>query len=751
MIISSLLGPKYDHAWWCSAVGSARKCLWLSLVVVVLGGCKTTTDTQTIRANSVPPQVEKSTARVTFVQWTDPHLFDAGSGRHDEGVEEEALDNRSALHWAVLETNRLALSEHPTVDFVVITGDFGLENVQLPERKGVVGRKCECPRHETTNEGPVEPVTLDQAADEVARELSALVVKRIYLVPGDNDICHEDPADMHRWAEFVFALTAKIQSRHDALLANLSVGYPNQKNDRLAVPTAPQVVDLTYTLRRLYDDGDPRVVALFPQGSAPEKLPTVPASVNGFYLIGLNSAYFKPHDGDLQKRADQQSKRELEFLISQFVPHASHLIFTHIPDIDDPRRDPAEARKSMPDKASSWKIATATRKNWHDDILKRGDVVGVFAGHFHATRREIYPHNFDYGQKPDQLTAGKFWIAPPLSATQQWMLPQEKSARGLLLVSVAGNGAVRASPETGETVLPTPIWYSTSDQKTAAEGDSDLIAARAFELDGKWDQAAEAYARALKSSDARVRATATRNYSHDRLVTRKWWWQGGYYFPPLRWVFVHPRRTELAIPVLLLFLLIIRLLRQIKVFSFLGLLVKFLVVPPFRGKAIMNTPVAITKDATADEFGAQIQAATEEIRQRLLREQENWAARQIALLSPSSGALDQLVGSIPDLEKAKVGTLVKFLFKILQLFRWSVDSGLAVFADPNSQGSTNAAGSSPPKGVGQLSGYAVLQWSVFIKNSWRQTIPLEDATSQATLARSLATLILGEAFARRRF
>jgi len=47
----------------------------------------------------------------------------------------------------------------------------------------------------------------------------------------------------------------------------------------------------------------------------------------------------------------------------------------------------------------------------------------------------------------------------------------------------------------------------------------------------------------------------------------------------------------------------------------------------------MNTPVAITKDAPADEFGAQIQAATEEIRQRLLREQENWAARQIALLS----------------------------------------------------------------------------------------------------------------------
>lgn len=721
----------------------------LLIAVCIVVGCASMTDHQLQRLDLQTSSTTGYTSRLTFVQWTDPHLFDAGSGRHGEGVEEEALDNLSALHWAVLETNRLALSEHPTVDFVVITGDFGLENVQLPERRGVVGRKCDCPRRESTREGPVEPVTLDQAADEVARELSALVVKRIYLVPGNNDICHEDPADMHRWAEFVFALTSRIQTRHDALVANLSVNYHGHDNRRIAVPVAPQVVDLTYSLRRLYEERDPRILALFADGSAPEKIPDVPASVNGFYLLGLNSSYFKPHDGDLQKRSDQQSKRDLEFLRNQIVPHGSHLIFTHIPDIDDPRREPTGTQKSMPDKASSWKIAGATRKSWHNDILMQDEILGVFAGHFHATRREIYPHNFDYGQKPDQLTAGKFWIAPPLSAKEQWMLPQERSARGLLLVSVASNGAVRVSPETGETVLPTPIWYSTSDQKTAAEGDSDLVAARAFELDGKWDQAADTYARALKSPDARVRATATRNYTHDRLITRKWWWEGGYYFPPLRWVFVHPRRTALALPVLLFLLLVIRLLRQIRFFSLLGLLVKFLVVPPFRGKAIMNTPVAITKDATADEFGAQIQAATEEIRQRLLREQENWAARQIALLAPSSGALDQVVGSIPDLEKAKVGTWVRFLFKILQLFRWSVDCGLAVFADSSSQGSTNAADGSRLKG--QLSGYAVLQWSVFVKNSWRQTIPLEDATSQANLARNLATLILGEAFARRRF
>jgi hypothetical protein len=96
------------------------------------------------------------------------------------------------------------------------------------------------------------------------------------------------------------------------------------------------------------------------------------------------------------------------------------------------------------------------------------------------------------------------------------------------------------------------------------------------------------------------------------------------------------------------------------------------------------------------------------------------------------------------LEKAKVGTLVKFVFKLLQLFRWSVDCGLAVFTDPSTTAPANGASNFVQKG--QLSGYAVLQWSVFIKNNWRQTVPIENGSSQADLARGLAALILGEAF-----
>src|ERR1700753_3542080 len=76
----------------------------LVAIVCVVGGCSSTPNHQPTAPSPQPPVMAATTSQLTFVQWTDPHLFDAGTGRHGEGVEEEALDNRAALHWAVLET-----------------------------------------------------------------------------------------------------------------------------------------------------------------------------------------------------------------------------------------------------------------------------------------------------------------------------------------------------------------------------------------------------------------------------------------------------------------------------------------------------------------------------------------------------------------------------------------------------------------------------------------------------------------------
>jgi hypothetical protein len=90
---------------------------------------------------------------------------------------------------AVLETNRLVLSEHRDIDFVVITGDFGLENVLLSTET----KRTSCPGNKPCEEGPIPTVPIAAAADEVARELNALLVKRVYLVPGNNDLACENP------------------------------------------------------------------------------------------------------------------------------------------------------------------------------------------------------------------------------------------------------------------------------------------------------------------------------------------------------------------------------------------------------------------------------------------------------------------------------------------------------------------------------------------------------------------------------
>src|SRR5882672_1819142 len=160
-----------------------RLCQGSALLAILL--------TSACSRSSAPPRdpFQRSpthTRHVTFIQWTDPHVFDAGKGRHAEGVREEELDNWAAFHWAVLETNRMVLAEHRTIDFVVITGDFGLENVQLPDVKGTPVEFRDCSNRKPSDDGPIEKVPLAEAAAEVARELDALLVKRVYLVPGNN-------------------------------------------------------------------------------------------------------------------------------------------------------------------------------------------------------------------------------------------------------------------------------------------------------------------------------------------------------------------------------------------------------------------------------------------------------------------------------------------------------------------------------------------------------------------------------------
>src|SRR5436305_10111810 len=115
---------------------------WATLLLLLVLGCRE----KVAEVHLGLPLTASQAHRISFVQWSDPHLFDAGANRHGEGVAEEQVDNWAAFHWAVLETNKLVLEEHRPIDFVVITGDFGLYNIELPALKENLHQPENCTR-----------------------------------------------------------------------------------------------------------------------------------------------------------------------------------------------------------------------------------------------------------------------------------------------------------------------------------------------------------------------------------------------------------------------------------------------------------------------------------------------------------------------------------------------------------------------------------------------------------------------------
>jgi hypothetical protein len=622
------------------------------------------------RADASTGQESQAAGRVTFMQWTDPHLFDAGIGRHAEGVLEEALDNRAAFHWAVLETNRLQLTEPRRIDFVVITGDFGLSNVDVEHNPAVTLKPCECPLQSRTEEGPIDPVKLVEAAAEVAGELSALLVKHVYLIPGETDLCHEDPRDLHRWAQFVQAVRTNLTARHSARAATLTRIVGGSKP--AVAPDLPEVVDLTYSL---------------------ETPPSSPARENGFALIGLNTAYFRPHDDPaVQTAANRAISAEIELLKQRIHSGASYLLFTHIPDVEEPRYpdgDMPRDRKLAADSLSSWRlidVPSSPRKTWASVLDGRG-LAGVFAGHIHTSVRETYPQNFTWAEKRvDPLVARKTWVAPPLAEAHQWTPMGQKTARGMLLVTVTNNGAMRLSADGDPSVDVRPIWFTTQEQKVATVGDDKLAQARAAELDGSLDAAAAAFVDALQSQDPATRATATQGLARTREAMRLWWWRIGKYFLPLRWWHFYPRDTAAGAFMVLLFVALVSALRR------------------YGRSVVLLKPDELTDGAPAAWLSQELMYAQAEIVWRLRREAKSHQAGgqflgTFVLTAPSS-ALD--VAALPQVQGFDIKGIAAFVLAIWRYFGWTVQPGVAVSG-------TN------------LSVFAVRRWAWLPMGAWRET------------------------------
>ena len=362
---------------------------------------------------------------ITFVQITDAHLFDGGKKRatKEEAVSEQN-DGWEAFRWAVQQINTLSEGGTP-IDFVVFTGDFGLDFVRVQGKEPCDQRDKDFDNEKSN--GWLEFYTPVQAAEKLAHELQNLKVKTIYVVPGNNDLASENPCDLDRYKEFI-------------------------KRTGDAMPkSAPRLVDLT----------------------------TKTAQEGPFRLVGLNSASFKKMDNYKstcsddgtgappdRKRLPGCPRDEMESLAGALKEGSnSYLVFTHIPDLMDPKavRDnpqeciPSAAFDPRP-KCGSWELPHSDKfdlhKNW-EELIENPLIVAVFAGHFHDAERANYAIAASETALYNGLGAArKTRVGPPLAVKYQYEKCPTCRTRGLLLVRV------EKSSNSSGAVSAIPFWFT---------------------------------------------------------------------------------------------------------------------------------------------------------------------------------------------------------------------------------------------------------------------------------------------------
>jgi len=387
-----------------------------------------------------------SAQSVTFIQITDAHIFDSDAKDAAMGGYAAQLDNNSSLGWAILSINKLVTSgKH--IDFVVFTGDFGLEKTDCG---GIVANAKSC-------------------SDAIATATSyfrAALVKKILIVPGNNDVPNEDPDKLAAYDAFVQGVAAQLKA-----------------------------------LKGPSGESPPDLIDLQKQSEL----------VNGLCVLGLDSSTFKntkDKPGDLSGENRGKQEKILQGLSKRLQNCHPGIIVTHVPNLEDPHRENGIIK-------TAWNLDPSPAKMWQD-LIKNPEVLAVFAGHFHDPRRNIYMHDYSWAsQPPGRVEGEKTWIAPPLAVKfQSTAKPQ---ARGLLVATVTAAGAVTAKP----------LWFAFADADGGDPADKadKLSEARAYEQNEEYDKAASAYQQGLSSKDDWVRTQSEAGFQRTIKLSRQHGWK----------------------------------------------------------------------------------------------------------------------------------------------------------------------------------------------------------------------------------
>ena len=336
----------------------------------------------------------RAEAGISFVQLTDPHLFD-----------KDAKNDR-ALRDCVEEINRRK-KEGADFRFVVVTGDIGIEQLVSEKPPGAAERQALPPAEIEKKQGP----------QKFAALIEPCSVKKWLFLPGNNDLIEERPETLDYYTNFISRLHEQLK------------------------PLGFEIIDLTPredTNSGIYRDGD-------------------------YTLLGFNDASFKSNNKAQNMKQWKASDSDAIEKVRQRLHAGKNVyIFYHIPEVDDPYfvsgMNPAELKAlfdergvtDSPYEYSAWTVTPGVRDAWNA-VASQEQVKGLFAGHFHDSRRESYT-DLRWLKTPSYslATLSKLHVCPPLAEKKQEKKIEQ--ARGFQIVDLDDTG--RPSVQI--------VWYNKS-------------------------------------------------------------------------------------------------------------------------------------------------------------------------------------------------------------------------------------------------------------------------------------------------
>lgn len=393
-------------------------------------------------------------AQISFVQISDPHLFDDTFTSVDN-----RWNDKAALVSAIDKINQQVL-HNAQYKFVVVTGDLGLEELTA---------------------GITDPKQIKSYLEHGAADLaSMLVLSKVHhwlFVPGNNDLLNEDPKNIEYYHLFIDAL---------------------KQVTKATIPDF-EIRDLCPRSDAVSDGFESRSDLL---------------KIDNYVFIGFDDSSFKNYE----KNAPTQNRINLNVgiqekyvkLVKAQLDQYDKIyayIFYHIPAIDDPHlidikpeeEEVLKVRSTAKDQIggsyfrSAWFVDKKVRSAWNSIVIDPR-VKGLFAGHFHNNQKQTYQSLSWLSKDYLDQEVDKLHVCPPLA--MKFQNGEDEQARGFqeVYLDEAGKVSARILWLDQEPWSPNPVQKSTEDSAI-----KQLEMGQTFEQLGRLKEAEGAYAKAAES------------------------------------------------------------------------------------------------------------------------------------------------------------------------------------------------------------------------------------------------------------